>query len=140
MKNTLYSIGFTLVIGCHATAEKSNSQPQEYASTPTPTIVFQPLGKEDSTRYYNAVKGFFEKSLLNNRTFNGGILIAKGGSIIYEEYKGFKDPRTKEPLDEHSAMHIASVSKNFAADSLRIVLLQASGKQLNRSNFVWRFQ
>ena len=123
MKNSLFSIGFTLVVGCHVTAEKTNSQPQEVATVaPTPAISFQPLGKDDSTKYYNAVKGFFEKTLISNRTFNGGILIAKGSSIIYEEYKGYKDLRTKDALDEHSAMHIASVSKNFAAASvLRLI-------------------
>lgn len=123
MKNSLFSIGFTLVIGCHVTAEKMNSQPREYAAAvPAPAVSFQPLGKEDSTRYYNAVKGFFEKTLVSNRNFNGGILIAKGSSIIYEEYKGYKDPRTGDPLDEHSAMHIASASKNFAAASvLRLI-------------------
>jgi CubicO group peptidase (beta-lactamase class C family) len=122
LKNTLYSIGFTLVIGCHATAERSNSHPQEIASTPPPSITFRPLAGEDSTRYYNAVRGFFEKTLVSSHTFNGGILIAKGESIIYEDYKGYKDLRTKEPLDEHTAMHVASVSKNFAAASvLRLI-------------------
>lgn len=112
------------MIGCHVTAEKSISQSQDYATAaPTPAITFRPLAKEDSTRYYNAVKGFFEKYLVDNRTFNGGILVAKGESIIYEDYKGYKDLRTKDsPLDENSPMHIASVSKNFAAASaLRLV-------------------
>ena len=113
MKNTIYSIGFTLIIGCHVTAEKTNSQQSEY--TATPSFKFQPLAKDDSLRYYGAVKEFFEKFLLNNRNFNGGVLIARGPSIIYEEYKGYRDPKTKQPLDTSSAMHIASVSKNFAA-------------------------
>jgi len=116
VKNTLYSIGFTLVIGCHVTAEKSNSQP-EYA-TSVPSFSFKPLAKEDSTRYYNAVKEFFEKKLLSNRNFNGGVLVAKGESIIFEEYKGYKDMQTKEPLDANTPMHIASVSKNFAAAAI----------------------
>lgn len=117
MKNTLYSLGFTLAIGCHFTAEKSNSQQPEYTSTPA-VQVFQPLSKQDSTRYYNAVRDFFQKSLISNRNFNGGVLVAKGESIIYEEYKGYKDPRTKEPIDSNSSMHIASASKNFAAASI----------------------
>jgi CubicO group peptidase (beta-lactamase class C family) len=122
LRNTLYSIGFTLVVGCHVTAEKSNSQQAEYAAAPPPVVTFQPLAKEDSSRYYNAVKTFFDKYLVNNRTFNGGILVAKGSSIIYEQYKGYKDLRTKEPLGENSPMHIASVSKNFAAAAvLRLI-------------------
>ncbi len=129
MKNTLYSIGFTLVVGCHVTAEKSNSQPAEYTANPAVSVInFQPLAKEDSARYYNAVKDFFERALLNNRNFNGGVLIAKGESIIYEQYKGYKDLRTKEPLDEKSPMHIASVSKNFAAAA---ILKLAQERKLN---------
>jgi CubicO group peptidase (beta-lactamase class C family) len=118
LKNTLFSLGFTLVVGCHVTAEKTNSQPQEYAAVLPPVTHFQPLTKEDSTRYYNAVKSFFEKSLISHRGFNGGILVAKGESILYEEYKGYKDLRTKEPLDANSPMHIASASKNFAAAAI----------------------
>jgi CubicO group peptidase (beta-lactamase class C family) len=127
LKNTLYSIGFTLVVGCHVTAEKSNSQPAEYTANPAVSVInFRPLAKEDSARYYNAVKDFFERALLSNRNFNGGVLIAKGESIIYEQYKGYKDLRTKEPLDEKSPMHIASVSKNFAAAA--ILKLSQEGK------------
>ena len=120
MKNTIYSIGFTLIIGCHVTAEKSITPQPEYAAVPA--FKFQPLGKDDSLRYYSAVRDFFEKSLISNRNFNGGVLIAKGSSIIYEEYKGYKDPKTKELLDANSPMHIASVSKNFAAAAvLRLI-------------------
>src|SRR4030095_4241475 len=109
LKNTLFSIGFTLVIGCHVTADNTAS-PQPETATTAPQIVFQPLAKDDSLRYYNAVKSFFEKSLISNRNFNGGILVAKGESIIYEQYKGYKDMQTKEPLDATSPMHIASAS------------------------------
>lgn len=131
MKNTIYGLGFTLMIGCHVTAEKTNSQP-EYASVSTSAFTLQPLSKDDSTRYYNAVKEFFEKTLLSNRNFNGGVLIAKGESIIYEEYKGYKNLQTKEPLDANSPMHIASVSKNFAAAAV-LRLVQEGRVNLNDS-------
>ena len=84
------------------TAEKSISPQPEYAAVPA--FKFQPLGKDDSLRYYSAVRDFFEKALISNRNFNGGVLIAKGSSIIYEEYKGYKDPKTKEPLDENDRL------------------------------------
>ncbi len=133
MKNTLYSLGFTLIIGCHVTAEKSNSQP-EYP--PKPVFAFQPLSEDDSTHYYNAVKDFFEKSLIDSRYFNGGVLIAKGESIIYEDYKGYKDFQTKEPLDENTPMHIASASKNFAAAAMLRLVQQG---RVSLSDSVSRF-
>lgn len=115
MKTTFYSIGFTLVIGCNAAMEQ--------ASSPQPEIVgifpsIRPIAIEDSSRYYNAVKDFFETSLVR-RNFNGAILVAKGETVLYENYVGYKNPRTKEePLDANSSMHIASASKNFASTAV----------------------
>ena len=131
MKNTIYGIGFTLFIGCHVTAGKSNTRQPEHSAT-LPAFVFQPMSRDDSTRYYNAVKEFFEKFLISNRNFNGGILVAKGNSIIYEEYKGYKDLRTRIPLDENSPMHIASTSKNFAAAAI-LKLVEDGRVSLNDS-------
>jgi hypothetical protein len=42
------------------------------------------------------------KSIDQQQNFNGGVLVAKGESIIYEEYKGYKNMQTKEPLDATS--------------------------------------
>lgn len=137
MKNTLYSIGFTLVVGCHVSAEKSDNQQAEYTSNPAAVSTqFRPLSKDDSTRYHNAVKDFFERALINHRNFNGAVLIAKGESIIYEHYKGFKDLKTKEPLDDKSPLHIASVSKNFAAAA---VLKLAQEGRININDSVSAF-
>ncbi|HEY0434386.1 MAG TPA: hypothetical protein VGC95_10965, partial [Chitinophagaceae bacterium] len=71
MKNTVYSLGITLFVGCHVTAEKTApTQPAEYGATTT--IQFQPLAPKDSAKYYSAVRDFFERSLIANRNFNGG--------------------------------------------------------------------
>lgn len=136
MKNTLYSIGLTLVIGCHVTAENSASPQPELATDVTSQTSFLPLSKDDSLRYYNAVKSFFERTLLSNRNFNGGILVAKGESVIYEEYKGYKNFQTKEPLDANSSMHIASASKNFAAAA---ILRLVQEERLNLDDSVFKF-
>lgn len=47
--------------------------------------------------------------------FNGSFLVAKNGEILFEDYKGFYDFQTKEPVGEHSAFHLASISKTFTA-------------------------
>ncbi len=52
-------------------------------------------------------------SLLLKRGFNGGILIAKNGEVLLEDYHGYADMKTKDTIDTSTAFHIASVSKTF---------------------------
>jgi len=63
------------------------------------------------------VHDYFTETLLRNSgAFSGGILVAKGGHVLYENYQGFKDlPQKKDVLDESSSLHIASTSKTFTA-------------------------
>src|SRR5664279_1807621 len=72
------------------------------------------IPREDFDRYYNAVKDFYDKDLVA-RGFNGGILVAKKGRVIFEAYHGYFDLRKKDSLTPHSAFHLASVSKTFTA-------------------------
>ena len=119
MKNVLYNIGFTLslVVGCHATLQENNPQP-EPLSAPPPSIVAESIVINDSCEYASPVKDFFEKKLFHGN-FNGGVLVAKGNQVIYEEYKGYRDLRIKQKeIDETTPMHVASVSKNFAAAAI----------------------
>jgi len=55
--------------------------------------------------------------MLNGR-FNGSILVAKNGIVLFEKYKGYKDPLHKrDSINAHTAFHLASVSKTFTAMS-----------------------
>lgn len=47
--------------------------------------------------------------------FNGNILVAKHGKIIYQAAYGYRNYNTKEPLDNNSVFELASVSKQFTA-------------------------
>ncbi|MDP4286059.1 MAG: serine hydrolase domain-containing protein [Bacteroidota bacterium] len=69
---------------------------------------------EDFKRYYNGIKNFYEKTLIKSG-FNGGILVAKRGQVIFEDYHGFFDLKKKDSLTKHSAFHLASISKTFTA-------------------------
>jgi len=83
------------------------------------------LNKADSIRYHDAVENYYETRLLKYG-FNGGILVAKNGHIVFEDYHGYFNLRKKDPLDKHSAFHIASVSKTFTA--MATLLLVQRGK------------
>jgi CubicO group peptidase (beta-lactamase class C family) len=76
----------------------------------------QPLAKDKWQRYNEACSHFFDSLLLSRGAFNGGILVAKDGNIVYEKYAGFVNPKLrKDSLGIGSAFHLASVSKTFTA-------------------------
>jgi CubicO group peptidase (beta-lactamase class C family) len=77
-------------------------------------------------RHYSSIAGHFFDSITAGR-FNGSVLVAKKGVILYEKYKGFKYPeKRKDSLDKHTAFHLASVSKTFTA--MAILKLWEDGK------------
>jgi CubicO group peptidase (beta-lactamase class C family) len=65
-----------------------------------------------------------------NRGFNGGILVAKDGAIIYEKYAGYSDPRAKESFTDSTSIHIASSGKTFTGMAV-LRLVQENKLSLN---------
>lgn len=68
--------------------------------------------------------------------FNGSILVAKNGKILFEEHIGRKDLRLKDPIDSTSTYQLASVSKQFTAAA--ILLLYQEGK-LDLDDFATKY-
>jgi CubicO group peptidase (beta-lactamase class C family) len=94
--------------------------------TLAPTSNTTPALTETEVRHYSTIAGHFFDSITSGR-FNGSILVAKKGVVIYERYKGFKYPEKKQDsLDPHTAFHLASVSKTFTA--MAILKLWQEGK------------
>lgn len=54
-------------------------------------------------------------SALFPKGFNGGIIVAKNGQIVFEKYNGTTHLPGKESINENTSLHIASVSKTFTA-------------------------
>lgn len=78
--------------------------------------LLQPLSKEKFRHYNEACAHFFDSLLLNRNAFNGSILVAKDGNVVYEKYAGFVNPAAhKDSLGVGDAFHLASVSKTFTA-------------------------
>jgi CubicO group peptidase (beta-lactamase class C family) len=88
---------------------------------PTP----QQLDKEEFRNYYRQLSSFFDTALLN-KSFSGGILVAKNGEVIYEKYSGKIDFRKNDSLTSSTSLHIASTSKTFTA--IAILHMVAAGK------------
>jgi len=135
LKKLLYPTAIiALLLGCknssHAPVITQQEDSLEYYP-PTP----KELPKEEFRYYYNVAKNHFETSLLN-RGFNGQILIAKNGTVVFEKTIGFADMRTKDSLSNTTPMHIASVGKTFTG--MAILHLMEEGK-LNLDDTLGKF-
>ncbi len=75
------------------------------------------------------IDGILDSLHLEER-FNGTILIAEKGAVIYEKSFGFSDYRNRVPLNSHSMFNVASVSKTFTGVAL-LQLVEKGKLQLN---------
>lgn len=64
--------------------------------------------------------------LYNNQLFNGNVLVAEKGKIVYQNSFGYADYATKTPNSKDSRFHLASVTKTFT--SVSILQLKEKGK------------
>lgn len=102
---------------------------------PLADSMFRPLSKAEVKKYSAAIEEYYDKKLVATG-FNGSFLVAKNGEILYEDYKGFYDFQTKQPVDEHSAFHLASISKTFTA--MTVLKLWEEGR-LNLDDTIQKF-
>ncbi|MBG9378652.1 beta-lactamase family protein [Panacibacter sp. DH6] len=113
VNRSIYILLFFLVaFGCGQSSD--NKSKLTSASNDITDSLYRPLTAAEVKRYGSAVEHFYNKRLVATG-FNGSFLVAKNGEILYEDYKGFYDFKTKQPVDEHSAFHLASISKTFTA-------------------------
>jgi CubicO group peptidase (beta-lactamase class C family) len=68
--------------------------------------------------------------------FNGNVLIAKKGNIVYRQSFGFADYNTKKKLDSNSVFDCGSIAKEFTA--MGILLLKDKGK-INYTDTLGKF-
>jgi hypothetical protein len=85
LKNLIYTLAITILVGCNTSSQKTAGPTGAIAHVATAP---QSLSKEEFQYYSNVVKNHFEGSLLN-RGFNGQILIAKNGTVVFEKAVGF---------------------------------------------------
>lgn len=112
----IYFIIFIFSLSFAACKSRSAANANASAKDSLAYVAPQPgdIPKEDFDRYYNAVKTFYNNDLVA-KGFNGGMLVAKNGKVIYEDYHGYFNLQKKDSLTPHSAFHLASISKTFTA-------------------------
>jgi len=75
--------------------------------------------------YAAAIEEYMQAQVKVNQ-FNGNVLVAKNGEIIYQEAFGYANYDTKKRLNLNSVFNLASVTKQFTA--MGILLLKEKGK------------
>ncbi|MEO6455826.1 MAG: serine hydrolase domain-containing protein, partial [Ginsengibacter sp.] len=113
---------FFISSGCNSQANKVvNTQNDSTYVAPKPGYI----PPAEFSRYQSEIKNYYENNLVR-LGFNGGILVAKKGNIIFEAYHGYSNAQKKDSFNLHSAFHLASVSKTFTA--MAILKLAELGK------------
>ena len=128
--SSLCAIILTLTISC---SKETSEKKKEYKSNlPNYSNVEMNkiFGKEDSILpNEEAVKSSIQsyyKQVWENGNLSGGILVAKGDKILFEGYRGFGRENDQMPIDNSTALHVASVSKPVTA--MAVMKLIEAGK------------
>jgi CubicO group peptidase (beta-lactamase class C family) len=119
---TILIISVCLVFACKTTGTKSipiEDSAEYYPSTP------QKIDKADFRKIYRMASEFYD-STLERTGFNGGILIAKGGEVIFEKYAGTVHLGKPDSINASTSFHIASTTKTFTA--MAVLKLAEAGK------------
>lgn len=90
-----------------------------------PDFKFDSLTPQQVSVYSNAVNDFYENRLVKSG-FNGAILVAKNGQVVFEKYKGYSNFVKKDTINEHTPFHLASISKTFTG--MAVLKLWEEGK------------
>ncbi len=93
------------------------------------------LTNKEKEYYATAIQPIYE-NLLVRSGFSGGILIAKDGEIVFEDYRGLIDKSKNEALTATSPIHLASISKTFTAMAILRLMEQ---NRLNLSDNITLF-
>jgi CubicO group peptidase (beta-lactamase class C family) len=112
-------------LGCKEQKTKINTDSKKDSSI-TYAISTIKLLPESEKKRLNYLCSQWYDSLLNNDRFNGAVLVAKNGNIVFEKYQGDNPPEKNNPVTDSTPFHIASVTKTFTA--MAVLKLWQEGK------------
>ncbi len=120
MRFRLFSFfAFVVVLGFLAACSSGSGRSAEDAVNDSLLLVYHP--SKESER----IDDFIER-LHRTRQFNGNVLVARKGKIIYERAIGWADYLHRDSLKINSVFQLASVTKPFTATA--IMMLVEEGK------------
>lgn len=123
--NYRYSYFIFLALLFASCSSKTDTDKNDAAGLYKPDFTFDKLSKEDAAVYAQKIKTFYDTSLIASG-FNGAILAAKNGQILFEDYHGYADFSSKDTITPHTPFHLASISKTFTG--MAVLKLQEENK------------
>jgi CubicO group peptidase (beta-lactamase class C family) len=113
---TISGIALSALFACQSNVANNNGKriPAEDTTSKTVSdeLTAAILNAPHTKAQQQELTGFYQTSLLR-AGFNGAIIVAKKGVIIFEQYHGLENYRTKSPITDSSSFQMASVSKTF---------------------------
>ncbi|UMB53464.1 beta-lactamase family protein [Lutibacter sp. A64] len=82
------------------------------------SLEYYPLEK---TKKVNHKLDSLLQRINKRQDFNGSVLVAKNGKIVYNNQVGYADFRKKQPINKTSLFQLASVSKQFTATAIMLL-------------------
>ncbi|HAO05379.1 MAG TPA: serine hydrolase [Chryseobacterium sp.] len=123
---------FLFLFSCKEKSENQDSVTESTTNLPNYgnvdlANVFTPAENQVANKasLANYINSYYQK-VWENGDLSGGILVAKGDNIIYENYRGFAREGNQNPIDKNTPLHVASVSKTLTA--MAMLKLVEAGK------------
>jgi len=120
---------FLVMMGCSSSTQQTENHRQGIPFN------FRKLSEKEASNYSAAIEKMYD-SLFGKAGFNGSMIVAKNGIILFERYNGYHNLSTKDTLTANSPIHLASVSKPITA--MAVLRLYEQGK-LTLEDSVQRF-
>ncbi len=115
-----FILPFLIFISCYSLVSCGNNTDSHSHSfienQPEPITLPAPgnISASERKHFFEACKNWYD-TMLAPSVFNGGIIVANKGNIVFEQYKGSNPLGGKDSVSENTSFHIASVSKTFTA-------------------------
>ena len=115
-------ITFFGVVSCN-NKEESKTELKKYVKIPDVNIddIVKDVDEYKIRKKYNDIDKIF-KNLQKRTGFNGTVLFAEKGRVIYEKAFGFRDLRLRrDSLKINDSFQLSSLSKMFTAEAIMIL-------------------
>ncbi|MDN4030880.1 serine hydrolase domain-containing protein [Chryseobacterium gambrini] len=127
---------FLFLFSCKKKSENQDSVAESTTNLPNYgnvdlAKVFAPAESQVANKasLANYINSYYQK-VWENGDLSGGILVAKGDNIIYENYRGFAREGNQNPIGKNTPLHVASVSKTLTAMAM-LKLIEAGKVNLS---------
>ncbi len=94
-------------------------------------VAFNPVKRTYQDSIVPKIKYFLNENIIDD-DFSGGILVAKNGKILYEDYQGYTDYQNKVKVSATTPIHLASISKVLTA-AVILRMIDKNQLQLDQS-------